>query len=220
MIVGHFSDLHGGLKELLTSTETPDMWICTGDFFPNMSRGDVAIEVPYQTEWLHQPVDGVTLLDKIIDRLGGKPLLWIAGNHDYINLGEELRNKNYPAYDVTPEGVEVLGLKFAGFREINYIFGEWAGETHDFHDLMDRAIASNPDILVTHAPPSDILDMHPSMKGQKIGYGVVSITTALTWSEHKIKAHFFGHAHTGFGTVTEMGIQFINGSNHVRFHNI
>jgi len=215
MIVGHFSDLHGNLKEFLTGTETPDLWVCTGDFFPNDSRGNIEIEVPYQTEWLYQPVSNSTLLDTIIERLSNKPLLWIAGNHDYINLGEELRKKGYPAYDITTDGVEVLGIKFAGFREINYIYGEWAGETHDFHDIVEATIASNPDILVTHAPPADILDKHPSVP---LGYGITTLATALAWSEHKIKAHFFGHVHAGFGTTEEMNIKFINGSNHVRFH--
>lgn len=206
--IGHFSDLHGDLSGLFDSTVLPDVWVASGDFFPNITRGDTDIEPGYQKTWF-----GI-VADEFIDRLGGRPLVWMGGNHDYADLGELLRDRGYPAYNVTPEGVMVADLRFAGFRNINYIAGEWNGETRDFSDVVARTFASDPDILVTHAPPAGILDANP----YGLDYGITALTTALTYESHNIKAHFFGHAHGGGGQrCVEMDIKFCNSAEHVQF---
>ena len=64
--IGHFSDLHGNFKRISTA-EVPDVWVNTGDFFPNMTRGDVAVEVSFQTAWFEANVD------EIIAHLQGRP---------------------------------------------------------------------------------------------------------------------------------------------------
>lgn len=54
MIIGHFSDLHGHLNWLdpvLQARGLPDVFVCSGDFFPNQTRGIVGAEVRYQTRW-------------------------------------------------------------------------------------------------------------------------------------------------------------------------
>ena len=196
---GHVSDIHGDIGELLRDSWLPDMWVFTGDILPNRTRGKMFVEVPYQTEWLLENIQ------QIIARLGGRPLLSVPGNHDFIDIVPMLREHGVDAYAVTPDGVTVAGLRFAGFREINYIAGEWAGETCDFEDLISQTFATNPDILVTHAPPAGILDDD--------GYGVRELTSALCYQPHNIKAHFFGHTHGWGGHDTEeMGIRFVNGA--------
>ena len=35
MLIGHFSDLHGNLTALFNSPIQPDVWVDTGDFFPD-----------------------------------------------------------------------------------------------------------------------------------------------------------------------------------------
>ena len=93
--------------------------------------------------------------------------------------------------------------------------GEWNGETYDFKEVVDRAMLCDPDILVTHAPPAGILD------DRAHGGGISELTNYLSYREHSVKAHFFGHIHeTGGRVVEKMGIKFINGAGRVLVHNI
>lgn len=218
--IGHFSDVHGRVDALISGIDDhrknnsdPDLWICTGDFFGNVTRGVVSAEKEYQHRWLHTPLQDGSVIVRLIEALAPIPLLWVPGNHDYINLSWELANMGYPAYEVTPEGVDLMNLKFSGFRQINYIVGEWAGESHSdqLAALVSRTWNSNPDILVTHAPPSGILD---STKG----YGIVSLSNAYAYKDHKIQAHFFGHCHEDGGKEVEvMGVRFFNNACRLKF---
>lgn len=207
MLVGHFSDLHGALNRVLNTTETPDLWIATGDIFPNSSRGYVDIEVPFQEAWWAH--FGATIAARFKDR----PIIVVDGNHDYISFADCLRQHGVEAYKIEDSPV-VLGKRFAGFREIPWIAGEWNGETVDFQHIVDRTFEADPDILLTHAPPAGILD-HDHFDH---GYGVRNLTQALTYRPHRITAHFFGHMHERGGQDTEeMGIRFYNGATKVRF---
>ena len=52
MKILHSSDLHGSYKELLMALEGDfDVWVDTGDFFPNKTRGDRNIETSFQNKW-------------------------------------------------------------------------------------------------------------------------------------------------------------------------
>lgn len=203
--IGHFSDLHGHIGCINGS---PDVWVCTGDFFPNETRGDVEIEVPFQTAWFESNAD------EIIRRLNGKPLIWVGGNHDFVNLASLLRARGVVAWDATEAPVDFGGQVFAGFREIPWIEGEWAGEAHDIAPMVERAFGHDPTILVTHCPPSSILD---DDNGAGHGLGSSPLATALTWRPHRIHTHLFGHIHAQGGKdVEEMGIRFFNGACSVR----
>jgi Icc-related predicted phosphoesterase len=189
-----------------------DVWIDTGDFFPNETRGGVG-EISYQRNHLID-TDTARYLTKWLD---GRPLISIPGNHDYANLAVILDVFGALTHRVTEDGVMVGGLKFSGFREVPWLMGEWNGECYSFEEIVAKTIASNPDILVTHAPPSGILDECPD---KSVG-GVSALTTALTYQPHNIKAHFFGHIHEfGGQSVEEMGVRFINGATKVTLHNI
>ena len=48
MKILHSSDLHGSFKKLLNFNDF-DVWVDTGDFFPNRTRGDVGVEKEFQT---------------------------------------------------------------------------------------------------------------------------------------------------------------------------
>ena len=200
----HTSDLHGSYKPLLAALSAGDfdLWVDSGDFFPNSTRGIASVEASYQAKWFGAYK---ALGERIAVALNGKPLVSVGGNHDYVSLAALVRAAGGTAYDLSDAPVEVCGLKFAGFRQIPWIAGEWNGETHDFTGLVDAALGADPDVLVTHAPPYGILD--------EDGYGIGPLTTALAYRPHRIKAHLFGHAHHNGGqTAQEMGILFHNGA--------
>jgi Icc-related predicted phosphoesterase len=197
MKIAHTSDLHGHLT--VTVPDDSDVVVITGDFFPNKTRGFRPVEVEYQELWYYQHEADIKAW------LKGKPVLWMPGNHDYVSLSALLTSSGLQALTVPEDGLEYMGLKWAGFREIPYIQGEWNGECLDFRSVVNRVMEADPDILVTHAPTSGIL------AGGYGGYGVSELNTALQFRYHKIKAHFFGHAHSEGGRQSKlMDILFSN----------
>lgn len=200
--IGHFSDLHSNIARI-TGAESVDVWVCTGDFFPNATRGDRAVEEPFQTEWF------TSVKDELFVRLGGRPLIWVEGNHDYVSLAKLLREHGYAGqvWDLADGPVDFGGHRFAGFGEIPWIEGEWNGETHDLRPLVDRAFDQDPTILVTHSPASGILDE----VGGGHGDGIRPLTIALTYRPHRIVLSLCGHIHEQGGKRIEMmGVLFVN----------
>lgn len=219
----HTSDLHGSYKALLACTADFDLWLDTGDFFDNVGRVtktqgliDPRYEAVSQIKWLGYK----NLAARITAWLNGRPAVIMPGNHDFVSLATALKKAGANVHVVTPQGVTVMGIKFAGFREVPYIDNEWVGETQDFNALIDQTFASNPDILVTHAPAAGILD-----ETEYVGYtghGIKSLTPALTYAAPaNLKHHFFGHCHKSGGqTIEEMGIQFHNGAGNLIVHEV
>jgi Icc-related predicted phosphoesterase len=216
MIIGHASDLHGRYS-MLEGVELPDAWVITGDFFPNRGRDQTGriereAEVAHQVRWWRNKGPAVMRL------LGGRPVLWVGGNHDFVNLAGLLKVSKYAggAFDVADTPADIGGHRFAGFREVPYMSGEWVGESRDLAWRVAGAMDADPTVLLTHAPPAGILD-DDGMGTRGHGGGVSPLTTALTWRPHRIVAHLFGHIHEHGGRDTEeMGIRFYNGAEHVR----
>ena len=212
MNILHTSDLHGGYKKLLLalSSTNYDLWVDSGDFFPNKTRGDPNIEPAHQAKWFGYP----SLGGRITEALAGRPMVSVGGNHDFVSLAKLLKSAGADAWDLSGGPVVLHGKTFAGFREIPWIQGEWAGETHkaDFAPIVEKAMSANPDILVTHAPPAGILD-DDGCGAFGHGFGIGALTTALTYGEHRVQAHLFGHIHAQGGkSIEELGVKFFNGS--------
>lgn len=200
----HVSDLHGYYYLLEKAAELEfDAWVITGDFFPNKTRGDRIVEPRFQQKWFMD-----YKRNSILERLQGKPVISVDGNHDFISLHSCLIRCGVESYKITPEGIIFDGVKFAGFPNIPRIAGEWNHESgsEELRDLSFATFESDPDVLVTHAPPHGILD-------EVEGYGITHLTNCYTYREHKVKAHFFGHCHIDGGKMREeFGTKFYNGA--------
>lgn len=200
MRIAHVSDIHGHYSTLdRLGGDAPDLWVITGDFFPNKTRGHAETETRWQTNWFGYKSFSIRR------RLLGAPVLLVPGNHDYANLAGLLRRDGVDAREVAPEGCTFGGLRFAGFGHIPIIAGEWNREstTQELYDLTHRTLDCDPDVLLTHAPPDGILN------GSYPGIG--PLTTALTYRPHRVTHHFFGHSHEDGGkSVEHMGITFVN----------
>jgi len=205
MKILHTSDIHGGygrVLEALTSGDH-DVWVDSGDFFPNKTRGDRTIEPAWQTKWSGWKKIG----DRLVAALAGRPMVCVGGNHDYVDLAAIVRDAGGTAFNLTDGPATVGGRVFAGFREIPYIAGEWNGEIHDFSEVVSKVMGENPDVLVTHGPASGLLDQ--ASDGRPCG--VRSLTTQLMYAPHNVKAHLFGHIHDqGGSTLEKAGILFSN----------
>lgn len=219
MKVLHSSDLHGRYKYLLehpAGTEF-DVWLDTGDFCDNAGRSagggriNAEVERRYQARWLDRYKD---LPRRLVAWLRGRPALVMPGNHDFVSLDVYLRRAGANVLRVTTAGVECLGWRWAGFREVPWIDGEWEGEQHGFKRQLEETWAADPDVLVTHGPPGGILD-------EAMGYGNPELTNRLAYYPHNIRAHFFGHTHANGGEdVEEMGVHFYNGACTTKLHEL
>ena len=214
--IAHCSDTHDrpSIVRAVAGVQ-PDIILLTGDCINNRGRinGEGIIpsrEVRYQESWARKQAK------KWAADFAGRPVITIRGNHCFISQARWLRHYGCTVYEITDDNplVELFGIRFAGFRQVGWIAGEWPGEEHDLQPFVDKAFDCNPDVLITHAPPAGIL-AGPG------NYGVSSLTTALTWRDHNITDHFFGHAHEDGGeSMTEMGINFYNGAGHMKVHTI
>lgn len=212
----HTSDLHGKYKRLLAFDEPFDVWVDTGDFFDNEGRKpktdyriNPLIETQYQAKWWRWK----NLGERISAWLDGRPAITVSGNHDFLRLASLLRRDHSETYEVTPSGVDVLGLRWSGFREVTQSIGEWMGETPEagLLQLAEQTVASNPDVVLTHARPSGVFETdwltHLGLPG------LVGTSTAR-W-------HFFGHEHASGGRVLDRdGVRYVNGACHLQVHEL
>ncbi len=222
MRIAHASDTHANRNIIAGVADIEcDIIVLTGDILNNAGRQWAGVIEPHR-EYKYQMRWGRTAAKVWAPALRGREVVFVGGNHDFISIAPWLRHYGHPAdriHEITSENpcVTINGVRFAGFREVPYIKGEWMGETHDMAPVVERAMSCDPTILVTHAPPAGILDQ--CFEGT--GYGVVPLTTWLTYRPHGVVAHFFGHAHKSGGQVQEeMGVKFINGACHLKVHNI
>ena len=212
--IAHISDTHDR-PSIVTGVHAVecDLIVLTGDILSNKGRtrttGGMIVpwmERKYQESWFRKQAK------KWAPAFAGRPVIYVAGNHDFIGIERWLNHYGHTnLHVITDENpcVEVLGKRFAGFRQVPWIAGEWMGEDHDTRTHVERALACDPDILVTHAPCGGILDGAD-------GYGIPSLASKLFYGEHRITHHLFGHEHSCGGQVQVEGkITFSNAAGHI-----
>jgi len=209
----HISDQHGEIPSRNSFRNLLDkahLIVLSGDIFPNSTRGVRDVEEVFQKEWLHGRVDhpvnrsykgSMSPLERWCEFFGELPVLSMGGNHDFISLAEELkrfRGENLLTHDLVADGpIDDFGPRIAGIAAIPFIAGEWNNETmpRDLRMITYDLFDQNPDVIVSHSPPSGIL------AGP---YGSDTFTNCLSYRDHKVKAVLFGHAHEDGGkTLTE-----------------
>ncbi len=222
MKILHTSDLHGKLRSKMLRQDF-DMWIDTGDSLPNQSKNrnyQEDKESKFQYNWMMRKID------HIISSLNGRPLISVSGNHCYINLAMILRSYGYSnAYTINlGEITEINGLKFSGFPHINWIDGKWMHEVHkeDINKIVDQCPLNKIDVLLTHAPPYQVLDLYEdNLSNYKERCGIIPLSNRLMYEVHSVKYHFFGHIHDCGGLTEEHnGIIFHNGATKKIIHEI
>lgn len=202
----HSSDLHGDLDRLLLTTEPFDLWLDTGDFFPNSRPPgpepyDDRTEREHQLRWL----TAHGRLTRLTQWLGSRPLLTVAGNHDHADLGLTLREAGLTVHRLTPHGLTQFGYRWAGFREVPALRGDGVGETNLFETIFSDIQRTQPELLATHAPAAGVLDP---------GRGLAIPGLAERLRElPDLRLHLFGHEHrTGGQQLTVDRYTAINGA--------
>lgn len=189
MKIACFSDTHRCVENL--DVAGADVVICAGDFCNSGSFEDV---IAFNAWFSCLPC-----AYKIV----------VAGNHDVFfekepALARSLLDKSI-VY-LHGDGVEINGVMFYG-SPWQLPFMNWAFNLpeEELREKFDR-IPDGVDVLITHSPPSGILDSTPT----KTHLGSKSLLDKVR--QVKPKYHIFGHIHHGYGRRVdeERDITFIN----------
>ena len=169
--------------------------------------GDILIHAGDITE--HGTLSGVQEFNQWLNQLPHAHKIVIAGNHDFCfeDQAEEARALLTSATYLQDEAVEVKGLKIYG--------SPWTPEFFNWAFMRQRGaemravwekIPAGTDVLITHGPPSGILDYTEA--GEYAGCR--ELLTAV--GEIAPRVHIFGHIHEGRGIEKRDGVTFINAS--------
>ncbi len=224
----HFSDSHGRLPRKPAGDY--DVVACTGDF---MADDEIAWEmahrglssvpkaqetVRFQQKWLDENAHAIT---KWID---GRPFIWCAGNHDFINPCPRLLGEGAKVYDVTNAIVRLAGLTWYGFPFINAINGyymyermaaDMLYEAEAFVKRSDDELGGLPDVLLAHAPLAGVYDM--DKHGHCWGNSVLCNKLMYLAGQQKLPRLFLcGHVHVPGGGEVVGGMQVFNSATTAR----
>ncbi len=185
------SDTHG--KHAGIRLPEGDVLIHAGDL---MTYGDRLSEIASFNHWLSKQPHR----HKIV----------IAGNHDLLFESDPslARTQLTTATYLENSAIEIEGLRIWGSPQ-QPRFLDWAFNV-DRGPAIRRywdMIPAETDILITHGPPSGILDTADS-SGEHPGCEELAIAVQRV----RPKLHVFGHIHGGHGTCERDGIRYVNAS--------
>jgi Icc-related predicted phosphoesterase len=136
--------------------------------------------------------------------------IFIAGNHDlYDKTQAEIQQILPPdTFYLCDSGVEIEGIKFWGSPVTVLFHNHWAFSCTRGEEMRAHwaKIPADTDVLITHSPPFNILDLEKS--GEHIGCRNLLQTVQAV----KPCYHLFGHVHESYGIEQQGETTFINGS--------
>ena len=149
-----------------------------------------------------------------------KHKIFVAGNHDWLfeknrMMAQTLLNQGLIGNERKPEVIylqdsatTVEGLKIYG-SPWQPRFLDWAFNLDRGKPIKEKwdLIPEGLDILITHGPPTGILDrIKPQRDSEHIGCEELMKAVERT----KPKIHVFGHIHGGYGKAVYVNTTFIN----------
>lgn len=212
MKIAAVSDMHGMLSMFTAREGIPkaDVLVIAGDYMPNFRGGETA-DGRQQVEWLK------TSFVPYLRSLPYYRIVVVAGNHDWAHYVSETRREAGAALRdggiiyLEDESTEIDGVKFYGSPWQPWFY-DWAFnfERRDpelGHPQAKKVWAKIPDkvdVLITHGPPLDILDLAPGER--RVGCPILRERVLSV----KPKLHLFGHIHGAYGVDEVGGVRFGN----------
>lgn len=157
--------------------------------------GEVLIHCGDMFNMFGSSADDFARMDEWFGKQRFDLILCIGGNHDF-----EL--EKHASYTRTPfknavylegDAFEYLGVKFYGAPWIPELRGQAFYKNDEDLELAWSKIPTDVDVLVTHTPPSGVLDV--SSRGLKLGCEYLSAELA----SRAPVLHCFGHVHASSG---------------------
>ena len=124
--------------------------------------------------------------------------IFICGNHDECLYKANIEGLDSNVFYLNNSDVEIEGVKFYG---VPLFMSDALGR----QNLYYKAIPSDIDVLVTHAPAVGILDFDMDRN-----WGSEILLNRI--NEIHPKAHLFGHIHLGHGLLKRYGTIYSNGA--------
>lgn len=164
-----------------------------------------------------ETVDGLEWLQDQISKF--KYVIYVEGNHDWFgyahpSLFEEIRSRVAPdVIHLRESSIEIENIKIYGFPFIPTLTN-WAFylSPDDMKKAVEK-IPENTNLLISHAPPYEILDGVPrtAMFGERYvaHVGCPQLANRLTQFK-ELKLHVFGHIHEDFGRRIIGNMEFVN----------
>lgn len=163
-------------------------------------------------------VDEIRRFNEWFSGLPHKQKIFVAGNHDWLferdnDLARRLLDPTIIYLQdslATIEGLKIYGSPWQPR------FFDWAFNLSRGKELAEKwkLIPDDIDVLITHGPPSGILDAVPSKWGtENAGCEELRKRVKKIAAFGRLKLHIFGHIHCGFGTHDEFRVRFVNASN-------
>jgi len=143
-------------------------------------------------------------------------IILVPGNHDFAfeedpkGMAEECKDRGIIL--LNDSGVTVKGVKIWG-SPVQPWFHNWAFNRQRGPEIKKHwdLIPNDTEVLITHGPPADILDMTTGIMGEpKGGVGCLDLTKKI--AETKIRLHVFGHIHEGRGVTYQKEVTYVNAS--------
>lgn len=206
MKIWHISDTHT-FHGLLTIPENIDMVIHSGDATNPREPLPNKIEMENFIEWYKS--------------LPIKYKIFVAGNHDTSIERKHITKENFKDNGIIyleNESVEIEGIKIWGSPitptfGIGWAFNKQRMKTHE----VWKQIPTDTDIVITHGPPSTILDLSYNRENELEFCGDTSLKKRIF--EIKPKLSLFGHIHncediinSGVRKIPNIDTIFSNGS--------
>lgn len=209
MKIACLADQHGYLPEDIPEA---DVLVIAGDICPATDHSH-----EFQLDWLQNKfVPWADDLSKVIE-----DIVVIAGNHDWAfevlgRVGEFLQRDvdgltylqgfglELEDHDDESKSVKIYGTPYTP------AFCNWAfNSSREALRRHTAAIPDDADVVITHGPPQDILDLPgPPHEPQHCGCAYL----AQRIQEIKPQAHIFGHIHGARGIKEINGTQYVNAS--------
>lgn len=191
--IAHISDTHGWAFDNTSCPDDVEIVVHSGDLLPNRTFGIREIEVPFQTHWIEENAP------RILDWLGGRPLVMVMGNHDFVRFDVVVRCAGHAASIIMldSETERVRGVRFAGFPYVPFFNGDWNLELGEielglrFRPIEDAIDNGDIDVLVAHSPMYGVLDRN----GAGTRCGSKRIRNAMSRRQQLPKAYLHGHIH-------------------------
>lgn len=202
MKICSISDSHNKHRNLIIPDS--DILICSGDI---SFRGEQNIVEDF-ISWFGQQK--------------AKNKILIFGNHEvgysnhtskkYLSAQKLLKDNNI--HYLQNSEVIIDGIKFWGSPATPF-FGGWEWNYHrgkDIKKVWDK-IPDDTNVLITHGPPYSILDLvelHP-LKDRDPHQGCYDLLNKIHELK-ELKAHCFGHLHSGYGSIVNNNVTYVNAS--------